>query len=77
LLGGRQFDVAPQQMPCLRIGDQVISQSERRPEHGEQPAAQAAVAGQCRIELVPVVTERLDQPDHRAQCSVGIRCARQ
>ena len=55
----------------------MITQRQRRPEDAEQPAAQAAVGGQCLIELSPLVTKCLGQSDDRGEGGVSVRRARQ
>jgi hypothetical protein len=59
------------------MGDQVITQRQRRTEHGEQPPAQAAIGEQSRGELVPSGVGVLLQPNQRTQRGVGVGRARQ
>ncbi|COV34175.1 Uncharacterised protein [Mycobacterium tuberculosis] len=75
LVMGRQCDLAPQQFPGLRMGDQVIAQRQRRAQHREQPPAQTAFAQQSRVELVPSGVWILRQPDQGAQRGIGVRSA--
>ncbi|SHV43374.1 Uncharacterised protein [Mycobacteroides abscessus subsp. abscessus] len=74
---GRQRDLAVQQSPRERVRHQVITQRQRRAQHGEQPAAQRRVGHQQRAEFGPVALEGVRDPHHGAQGAVGVRGARQ
>ncbi len=76
-LGGGQRHLAGQQVPGLRVGDDVVAERQRRAEHPEQPAAQATVLDQRAVEFVPAVVRRIGQSNHRPQRDVGVRGARQ
>ena len=76
-VGRRQRHVSRQQVPGLRVRDQVVAQRQGRTEHTEQPAAQALVFDQRLVEFIPAATGRVGQPHHRPQRGVGVRGARQ
>ena len=59
------------------MGDQVITECQRRTQQREQPPAQAAIGEQSRGKLVPPGVGVLLQPNQRTQRGVGVRRAGQ
>ncbi|CAG7335471.1 hypothetical protein PICSAR61_04298 [Mycobacterium avium subsp. paratuberculosis] len=73
LVVGGQRDVAAQQFPGSRLGDQVVAQGQRGAEHREQPSPQRAFGEQGGAQFVPPGVGRLGQPDQGEQRGVGVR----
>ena len=75
--GRGQPDVAREQMPGLRLRDDVVAQCGRGAEHTEEPTAERTVLQQGAVQFVPAVPERLGEAHHGPQSAIGVRGARQ